>query len=237
MSALRCTAEPVSWLRLEQHHLGELPAAVREAVARHVEACAACRACLARVEADDGVALPPLTLPAKTAPRGRARGSSWGSGSAAFAALAAAAVVAVVRTPAPLDGPPGARAKGGAIAFALVRENGARLDEVGATFRDGDRFKAVVTCPPAVGGHPWFDLVVFDREGASFPLEATAAPACGNDRPLRGAFRLTGRAHESVCLVWSDDGPIDRGALSRTAHGDLATSPQASCEELEPAEP
>jgi hypothetical protein len=230
-----CVGEPVSWLRLERYHLGELGAAEREAIARHLEACPACRACVARIEADDAVALPPLTLPAKApahVPRVR-RAGAWQAWPVAFAALAAAVMVVVVRIPgrgAP-SGATGARSKGGAIAFSLVRDDGQRFDDMEGTFRDGDRFKALVTCP-AEPGNPWFDLVVFDRDGASFPLEPLALAGCGNDVPLPGAFRLTGRGRESVCLVWSDDGPVDRARLARTDPGLL---PSATCKALEPS--
>ncbi|MGH7293845.1 MAG: zf-HC2 domain-containing protein, partial [Polyangiaceae bacterium] len=63
----RCTAEPISWLRLERYHLGELRGAERQAIADHLAACEACAACLARIEQDDAVALP--VLPPLPAPR------------------------------------------------------------------------------------------------------------------------------------------------------------------------
>ena len=228
-----CVSEPVSWLVLERYHLGELAGSERDAVAKHVAACGACGACLARIEADDAVALPPLTLRSLARPqakRGR-RGPAWATALGALAAAAAAVLVlgksAPPRTVAP--GSQGSRVKGGDVAFALVRDDGQRFDDGDGVFRDGDRFKAVVTCPVSERG--WFDLVVFDAEGASFPLEAAKGPACGNDVPLPGAFRLTGRSRESVCLVWSDDGAVDRARLARS---DLAFASHASCKELAP---
>ena len=64
MSA-RCTGTPVSWLRLERYHLGEIRGRERAVVAEHLAACPACAACLARIEQDDAVALPalPVALP------------------------------------------------------------------------------------------------------------------------------------------------------------------------------
>jgi anti-sigma factor RsiW len=41
-----CIGEPVSWLRLEQLALGELPAPAADAVHAHLGACAVCAACL-----------------------------------------------------------------------------------------------------------------------------------------------------------------------------------------------
>jgi len=241
----RCVSEPVSWLALERYHLGELAAGEREAIARHVGGCAACAACLARIEADDALALPPLALPPITRSRRgrrarlrtarRLRETSWVAGVGALAAAAGLLLVlrrgaAPVKVGSGLE-ERGGRVKGGDVAFALVRDDGHRFDDGDGVFRDGDRFKAVVTCPTSKRG--WFDLVVFDAGGATFPLEAVPGVSCGNDVPLPGAFRLTGRSRESVCLVWSDDGAVDRTRVSRS---DLAFASRASCKELDPDE-
>lgn len=61
MSDLRCVGTPVSWLRLEQHALGELAASEASAIEEHLEACPACRACAE--ECTTAVALPELQLP------------------------------------------------------------------------------------------------------------------------------------------------------------------------------
>jgi hypothetical protein len=227
----------VSWPALERFHLGELSAAEGEAVARHVAGCAVCGACLARIEADDAVALPPLALTALASPASKRarRAPAWMAG---LGALAAAAVVVLVlrrdgpRVAALGSGQGVGRIKGGDVAFALVRDDGQRLEEADGIFRDGDRFKAVVTCPVSERGS--FDLVVFDAGGASFPLEAARGLACGNDVPLPGAFRMTGRSRERVCLVWSDDGAVDRARLSRA---DVEFGSHASCKELSPVDP
>jgi len=76
-----------------------------------------------------------------------------------------------------------------------------------------------------------FDVVVLDAEGASFPLEAGGTLACGNEVPLPGAFRLTGAAAEKVCLVWSEDGGVNRGALLRTRTPEEGRS---MCKDLRP---
>ena len=70
MSAeLRCTGTPVSWLRLEQHHAGELPAPERDDVTAHLAACDACAACFARIVEDATAPLPALPRPAASTRR------------------------------------------------------------------------------------------------------------------------------------------------------------------------
>jgi len=222
--------EPVSWLRLERYHLGELGPAERAEIAEHLAACEACRGCLARIELDDAVALPPLPAPRPES----VAASRWRRGAAAFGALAlaAAALLGLGRgwrggTEVATGTGGGVRVKGDAVGFALVRDDGAWIDEAGGAFRDGDRFKAVVSCPP--GLEATFDLVVLDASGASFPL-APAQLACGNGVPLPGAFRLTGRADETVCLVWSEGAGPDREALAASGVG--AVAGRAACKRL-----
>ncbi|MCA9667644.1 MAG: zf-HC2 domain-containing protein [Myxococcales bacterium] len=45
----RCVETPVSWLRLERYHLGELDGAERARVETHLERCPVCRDCLAAI--------------------------------------------------------------------------------------------------------------------------------------------------------------------------------------------
>jgi hypothetical protein len=62
MSAL-CIGEPVSWLRLEQYVLGELPDDDRPYVQRHIESCPVCGEALEFLRKRDGAApLPALAL-------------------------------------------------------------------------------------------------------------------------------------------------------------------------------
>ncbi len=221
----QCISTPVSWLRLEQYALGELSAA-RVEIGSHLAACPACAACLARIEADAKLELAPLpsTLPsAKATPRARRpartlRFAAIGSG----LALAAASVLAIGRwqpTVDPRGDGEGVRVKGDAIAFTLVRDDETIFAEAGGTFRGGDRFKALVTCPPGARAH--FDLVVYDSAGPSFPLAPAPTLACGNEVPLAGAFRITGGESVKVCLVWSD-ALLDRGELARLSYDDAA---------------
>jgi hypothetical protein len=219
-SAARCVGEPVSWMRLERFHLGEIDGAERTPIAEHLAACEACAACLARIRDDEAVALPvlPTWLVAK-----RFRSGPIVS----LLALAAAVTVVLglhggVGPGVDRDGRPagagegalGARVKGGAIAFTLVREDGERIEGAEGVYRDGDRFKAVVTCPP--GGHVGFDVAVNEGGRSSYPLRPAVGFGCGNEVPIPGAFRLTGGAVETVCLEWNEDGAVDRGGLPET---------------------
>ncbi|HEY8041543.1 MAG TPA: hypothetical protein VIF15_17170 [Polyangiaceae bacterium] len=234
MSA-RCTGEPVSWLRLERHHLGEGDAGERARVAEHLAACPACAACLSRIEADDAVALPPRRLPERRASATRGRRAALAAGALA---LAAAVVLFVGRGWTPRGGgatgetPGASHVKGDGVAFSLVRDDAERIVEAGGSFHDGDRFKALVTCPPAMSAT--FDVVVYDEGGASFPLESARGLACGNDVALPGAFRLTGTSDETVCLVWSEDGEVNRGTL---AAGPDRVGTSAMCKRLTAARP
>ncbi len=229
----RCIGEPVSWLRLEQWRLGELAASESAGVAEHLASCPACATCAARIRADESIELPPLALGARPAtgasPRPR-RPLAYAGRLAAAAALLLA-IGRSWRDPRGATTGEGAQTKGDGTAFELVRDDGARLIDAEGVFRTGDRFKALVTCPPAM--HATFDLVVFDDGGASFPLAATHDLACGNEVPLPGAFRLTATGdRETVCVVWEDAGDLDRTALA----GRGVAGPRSMCKVLRPAD-
>jgi Putative zinc-finger len=224
----RCTGEAVSWLRLERYHLGEVGGDERRSIDQHLAGCPACASCLARIERDDAVPLPALPerlaraagKPASGMDAARTARVRWLVRTSAVAGtLAAAAAVLLFLRAAPhpgsVEGPvaSGNRVKGHAVAFSLVRDDGTRIDGDEGAFRDGDRFKAIVTCPPGDG--LTFDLVVIDRGGTSFPLEPAVEFACGNERPMPGAFRLTGKDDERVCLVWGAPETMRRESLLR----------------------
>ena len=220
----RCTGEPISWLRLERYHLGELGPDERSRIEQHLATCSACKACLDRIEEDDAVALPPLPAPMPAMRVVRMRRPVLIA--AVVGTLAAAAAVVFARCGThPTDGERVAlqspRVKGDGIAFSLVRDDGMRVDGAEGIYRDGDRFKAIVTCAPVAGGA--FDVVVYDGSGASFPLDPPVGLACGNDVPLPGAFRLTGAGDETVCLVWNASGSVDRSTLASAAGLDAAS--------------
>ena len=130
----------------------------------------------------------------------------------------------------PIDGGR-ARPEGDGVAFVLVRDDGQRMVDAEGVFRGGDRFKALVTCPPSTTAT--FDLVVFDASGASFPLPPARGLTCGNEVPLPGAFRLTASGgSETVCIVWGDGDEVDRTALAQSG---VASGAHSMCKELHPA--
>jgi hypothetical protein len=238
-TSARCQS-PISWLRLEQHHLGELTTD-REAVADHLRSCAECAALLARIAEDAGElpALPPARAKesAPVRPLHSIHARPWYSARglpiaiASGLALAAVVVLAIGRRPQPADeDPAGARMKGSDLSFTLVREDEAVIAEAGGSYRDGERFKALLTCPPGI--HASFDLAVFEQGAAAFPLPPSTDLACGNAIALPGAFRVTGHERMTVCLVWQPDGAIDREAIRRTPPDLL---PHALCKTLDPS--
>lgn len=224
-----CTSTPVSWLKLERYALGELTGPARADVEAHLAACPACASCLRLIEADAREPLPALPAARESAAtRAAWRPRRWPA--AAFALAAAAGVLAVLalsrvppRAPADGDGP---RAKGEVHAFSLVRDDGMVFDGERAPFRDGDRFKVLVSCTPGARAH--VDFVVEGEEGPSFPLVA-ATIECGNAAVLPGALRLTGRVPMRACVAWSDQ-PVERERLRRRDPG-----LHALCKNLEPA--
>ena len=235
----RCIGEPVSWLRLERYHAGELAAESRAAIATHLAACPACAACLAQIEEDQAVALPALPAAAARPATSRAAPSKvvWLRSSRAMAAVGALAMAAAVvlgigrgwwRTGVESGGTvaTAVRVKGGSVAFTLVREDSERIEGARGIYRDGDRFKVLVTCPPTYGAG--FDVVVFEEGAPSFPLAPAPAFACGNLVPLPGAMRLTGNKRETVCVTWNEEGPVDRAAAG-------PRSARTLCKDLDPA--
>lgn len=237
LANLGCVGTPVSWLRLEQHHAGELGKAEQAAIAAHLATCRACAACFARIEADGLEALPalPAVTPAKPAAPGNLFILRFAPVLAALA-VAAAVLLLLGRRPDPkspddLD-PLSSRTKGGGVAFVLVREDEGLVAEAGGIYRDGDRWKALVTCPADMRA-AW-DLVVFERGDAAFPLEPQADLTCGNHVPLPGAFRTTGHDRMTVCVVWNDGALVDRAALRGASPDALA---HAACKVLDPAAP
>jgi len=234
---LRCIGEPVSWLRLERYHLGELEAPKRAVIEAHLAACPACADCLRRIELDDVVLLPPLELPSPAKNANVAGGRVLGFRASRMStivgglAVAAAAMFGIGRTwlrdPGTTLRPGSPHVKGGDVTFSLVRDDGARIVDDTGLYRDGDRFKAVVTCPPTMSAG--FDVVVLDDAGASFPIARVPMLTCGNEVPLPGAFRLTGTGDETVCVVWSEGSAVER---PRAPKGATELGEQSRCKRL-----
>ncbi|MEO6774258.1 MAG: hypothetical protein ABI467_14760 [Kofleriaceae bacterium] len=184
-----CIGTPISWPRLERHASGPADAAI----AQHLAACAACRACLDEIVRD--VVELPVLAPAVAARHAR----WWWLALPAFAA--AAALVLVLAWPrGPLRAGNVASIKGvGAVTLGLVRERAGAIREDATTFAAGDRWKVVVTCAPGHG--TWVDVAVVEAGAtvADHPLAAVRV-ACGNRIVIPGAFELTGRVANRVCV-------------------------------------
>ena len=233
--ATACVGEPVSWLRLEQLALGELPPAVAGAVTAHVDGCAACAACLAQIRGDAIAlpALPALPAPARAPAAAPARvpwwRRRWALGAGVALATAAAILLVIALRPPPREPEqaallsPRIRIKGaGEVVVDLVRERAGDTVLAPTTYRAGDRFKVIVTCDQAT--EVWADVVVFqpdagrargpDRMTPSYP----AAPlrlVCGNRVAVPGAFTITGTGPASVCLALDVDRAPTREPLGR----------------------
>ncbi len=218
---MKCVAHPVSWLTLEQYRLRELPPEAARTVAAHLEICPACAACVQAITADER---PMLPLPEVVAREGR---PLWSRPRLVTALAAAAAVIAVLLVR-PFVGerpdvPPDRVAyRGGELAITLVRERGGAVVENPTRYVSGDRFKVLATVPGRAAA-PW-DLVVFQDREAFFPLSPGGEVAPGSDRPLPGAFRITGASQTEICLYIGRPLPgrdrirkIGRGALPEAA--------------------
>ncbi|MEJ7598018.1 MAG: hypothetical protein WKG01_08935 [Kofleriaceae bacterium] len=188
---MACIGEPVSWPRLEAFALDRRDDAIR----MHVDACPVCARCLEEIRTDVVVllALPALTV-AERAPRRR----WWIVPAMGFAVAALLALVLW-----PRDGGRGAARdvvaiKGvGDVVLGLVRERDGAIRDDATTFRAGDRWKVVVTCPP--GGEVAVEVAIIDPRSSDSPLPP-ARIACGNRVVLPGAFSLTGVAANQICI-------------------------------------
>ena len=195
-----CTGEPISWLRLEQFALGPGD----PGIAAHLAGCSVCRDCLDRIRGD-AVALPPLVVPEAPSLRPRRAWRRWWL--APVLAAAAAAVALVVMRPPPRAGDRVAIKGIGEVALELVRERAGAISYDARRYAPGDRWKVVVSCPPAAaspGPGPSLapmlsiDLSVADGITVDHPLAATRI-ACGNRVVVPGAFTVTGDRVNRVC--------------------------------------
>jgi hypothetical protein len=215
-----CVGEPVSWLRLEQ-----VAAGARDAAAdAHLATCPACRACLDDIRGDV-VALPPLPALAP-------RRAWWRLAIPALGALAVAAAILLLIRPAPespRDVVPRddvATVKGvGEVVVGTVRERAGAITDDAPTFRAGDRWKVVVTCPPAASA--WLDVAVVDAAATApdYPLAAVRV-ACGNRVVVPGAFELTGARANRVCAIATAGAPPPRGSLPATGAACVTIRPE-----------
>jgi hypothetical protein len=218
-----CIGEPISWPRLEAHAAGWASDA---AIGEHLARCAVCARCLGEIRGDL-VALPPL--PASVARPAPARVRWW----APAMALAAAATVALVVWRSGEGGPGGvglggeredvARVKGvGEVVLGVVRERAGAIRTDARTYAPGDRWKVVVTCPPAAAA--WIDVAIVDAGQVDHPL-APARIACGNEVAVPGAFTITGGRANRVCVrIGPTSDPAEAASASRARPPDACVT-------------
>lgn len=231
-----CTGTPISWLDMEMYALDELAEEDRRRVEAHLGSCDVCRDCMGLIERDSALVLEPL-------PAARTGSSSswlsrlswpplgWATAGAGLAAATLAALLVVFVGPEHGARFPGSKIeiKGGELALSLVRHREGAILHEPTTYLPGDRFKALITCPPGEQLHG--ELAIFQDGEVSFPLKPARPLRCGNRIPLPGAFRLGGTSAVSVCLVIGPR-PPDRDALAAEAAEGLP--PETVCARLEP---
>lgn len=206
------TLHPVSWLRLEQFHLGELAAPLAAEVDQHLADCAHCQARLDEIRAGEALSLPPLRFPVSLpetapppAPTGPLPTHRWANLVPLVLAPALAVAAATLLTlQAPTEVPPASRYwKGGELAIELVRERAGVVTEAPAGFAPGDRFQVRLTVPPPAQR---FDVAVFQDGAVYRPMEGGNVEG-GNRTMLLGAFVLDGGGQATVC-VWVGGGAV-----------------------------
>ena len=236
MTSPNCTGAPLSWLVMEQYHLGELPQNERERVRRHLADCPGCATCLDSIENSD-IQLKPLPeLPSGI----WADFTGWFTrqwklsvGVAALAAASAALLIIVgpFTTSQVTTIPPVSMSyKGGDLAIGLTRYRGNVADDSPVRFVDGDAFSVQVTCPP-IGVVSW-DVTIFQGGDVFFPFDNSAQLSCGNRIPIEGAFTLSGPHATTVCVTV--DEAFERIAVKK--NGISALPESTVCTTVRPVE-
>lgn len=188
MTTSAAPREGPSWLTLERYLLGELEGPARGEVEQQLATSERARAMHAAICGDRS------TLPA----RPRLRTSPC---RAVWSALAVAASVLVWHVPHAAPAPSGSSStsKGDALALSLFSE---LTGSEPRSFGEGERFKLFYTCPPELAEPA---RVVLFQGGERFePLVPLPTPACGNQQPWPGAFRLSGRDTVLVCVAFGE---------------------------------
>lgn len=181
---MTCTSTPISWLRLERHALSS-----DARITAHLAACPACSASFEEIRRDV-VALPVLDVPAR-----RTRRAWW---TFALPAIAAAALIVAI-WPRDHGREDAVRVKGvGDVVLGVIRERDGAIRDDATTFLPTDRWKVVVTCPPAASVSIEVDV------NGDMPLAQTTI-SCGNRVVVPGAFHLTGDVPNRVCVVIDGD--------------------------------
>ncbi|CAN5860192.1 hypothetical protein BH11MYX2_BH11MYX2_19660 [soil metagenome] len=132
---------------------------------------------------------------------------AWWKTAAPILAAAAAAVVIFIVAKRP-DGTVSTRedvalVKGvGEVVLGTVRERAGTIADDAPTFAPGDRWKIVLTCPPAGEIHTDVTVTELDSNASADHPLAPATIACGNRVVLPGAFTLTGAHANRVCVAF-----------------------------------
>jgi hypothetical protein len=233
----QCIGQPVSWLALERHALGELPVEEGRALEDHLARCPACRACREQLGADTR---DPSWLTAAIAQRTAAevrrprppRRSERQAGRPSWLTLAGACAALLLGIRLGWErGVPGAQTasgvKGAELALSVVR-----LDAQGRLleprrFAAADRFKLLLTCPPTFSGPV---RVLIFQGGELFEPVPEQGLRCGNRVALAGAWQLDGAQDVEVCAVLGGE-----RASGVTAAAELRARGLAhACERLSP---
>jgi hypothetical protein len=212
-------------MRLERYALGELPETERDAVAGHLAACPVCNECFASIEQTPVLVLPLLAPPA---PKLKPRRALW-PGRTAWAGLAAAAAAGLLFMGPVAEPPARLHVKGGDFALELVRLDADDRVQEASNFEATDRFKALITCPPAWRGV--VGMVVYQAGKTYTPLPVHALDECGNRRALPGAFKLDGNARALVCASFGSSEAEWRsriGSANAPPSGSVCTALESS---------
>ncbi len=234
-----CISEPISWLRLEQYALTVAAAADAAAIDGHVAQCAACRVALETVRAD-AMVLPALPTVHRTGEviaiesvRAKPTTSQRVRVTLILAPVLAAAAAGMLWLRASRDNASTAGVtaalhattsiKGvGELALQLARDRNGNVQTNAATFRSGDRWKALLTCAPTTvnpgtTSEVWVDVVVLEivdgNPVAEFPLPPSPI-SCGNAVAIQGAFAITGARKNIICVTLGVGAPIDREVMA-----------------------
>ncbi|MDJ0766070.1 MAG: hypothetical protein QNJ97_24010 [Myxococcota bacterium] len=197
-----CCDSRLSWLALEQYHLGELHQDAQRQISSHLTDCIHCKERLTSIE-QDPYDLPPLPAAAqRPGILGTALKPIWIGGIAsAMVAVVAVILLVIFRADGQLPGRIVAF-KGGDLALTLVRERNGAIVENPTGYKDGDRFIVRLTCP-GTDRIDW-DVVIFQGHETLFPYAAHPPILCGNNVPVPGAFLITGHEPTTVCAVVGD---------------------------------
>jgi len=113
-----------------------------------------------------------------------------------------------------VDRPDDGGVKGGEVAVQVIGADGLALHDVKA----GQALKLTVSC--SARDPVAYDVVVYDGDGATFPLPRSEGLTCGNGAVIPGAFGLTKTKIDArVCVVLGHL-PVDLPSREALAAGE-----------------